>query len=75
MVFLQQIFVTIMLTNSPHSLILTLVVNLILQVELVRSLEVRDDQYKKMLDEKLHLADDSGLIQAYSQEFGNRLAS
>ncbi|KAI4335082.1 hypothetical protein L6164_013763 [Bauhinia variegata] len=26
------------------------------QVELVRSLEVRDDQYKKMLDDKLHMA-------------------
>lgn len=45
------------------------------QVELVRSLEVRDDQYKKMLDEKLHMADDCGLIQVYSKEFGNRLAS
>ncbi|KAE9609971.1 hypothetical protein Lal_00006151 [Lupinus albus] len=45
------------------------------QVELVRSLEVRDDQYKKILDEKLHMEDDSGLIQVYSKEFGNRLAS
>ncbi|MED6204358.1 hypothetical protein PIB30_008485 [Stylosanthes scabra] len=45
------------------------------QVELVRCLEARDDEYKKMLNEKLHMADDSGLIQAYSKEFGNRLAS
>lgn len=41
----------------------------------MRSLEDRDDQYKKMLDEKLHMADDSSLIQAYSKEFGNKLAS
>lgn len=41
----------------------------------MRSLEDRDDQYKKMLDEKLHMADDSGLIQVYNKEFGNRLAS
>ncbi|XP_061343246.1 probable GTP diphosphokinase CRSH, chloroplastic [Gastrolobium bilobum] len=45
------------------------------QVELVRSLEVRDDEYKKILDEKLQMADDSGLIQVYNKEFGNRLAS
>lgn len=41
----------------------------------MRNLEVRDDQYKKLLDEKLHMADESGLIQVYSKEFGNRLAS
>lgn len=41
----------------------------------MRSLEARDDQYKKMLDEKLHMADDCGLIQVYSKEFGNKLAS
>ncbi|XP_020226169.1 probable GTP diphosphokinase CRSH, chloroplastic [Cajanus cajan] len=45
------------------------------QVELVRNLEDRDDQYKKILDEKLHMADDSGLIQVYNKEFGNRLVS
>ncbi|KAJ1418713.1 RelA/SpoT [Sesbania bispinosa] len=45
------------------------------QVELVRNLEDRDDQYKKILDEKLHNSDDSGLIQVYNKEFGNRLAS
>lgn len=41
----------------------------------MRSLEVRDDQFKKMLDERLHPADESGLIQEYSKEFGNRLSS
>ncbi|KAL1349220.1 hypothetical protein HN51_025729 [Arachis hypogaea] len=45
------------------------------QVELVRCLEARDDQYKKLLNDKLHMADDSGLIHVYSKEFGNRLAS
>ncbi|KAI9113830.1 hypothetical protein K1719_015081 [Acacia pycnantha] len=45
------------------------------QVEIVRGLEVQDEEYKKMLDERLHPADESGLIQAYSKEFGNRLAS
>lgn len=45
------------------------------QVEMVRNLEVRDDEYKKILDEKLHMADDSGLIHVYNQEFGNRLVS
>ncbi|ESW26459.1 hypothetical protein PHAVU_003G121500 [Phaseolus vulgaris] len=45
------------------------------QVELVRNLEARDDQYKKILDEKLRMPDESGLIQVYNKEFGNRLAS
>lgn len=45
-----------------------------LQVEFMRNLEDRDDQYKNMLDEKLHLADNSGLIQLYREELGNRLA-
>ena len=47
----------------------------ILQVEIVRSLEAQDEEYKKILGERLHPADESGLIQAYSKEFGNRLAS
>jgi GTP pyrophosphokinase len=42
---------------------------------MVRNLEDRDDEYKKILDEKLHMADDSGLIQVYNKEFGNRLVS
>ncbi|KAJ7955328.1 Ca2+-activated RelA/spot-like [Quillaja saponaria] len=45
------------------------------QVEFIRNLEVRDDQYKKMLNEKLQMADACGLIQVYSKELGNRLAS
>ncbi|KAH1201002.1 putative GTP diphosphokinase CRSH, chloroplastic [Glycine max] len=44
------------------------------QVELVRNLEARDDQNNKLLDEKLHMADESGLIQVYN-EFVTRLAS
>jgi hypothetical protein len=42
---------------------------------MVRNLEDRDDEYKKILDEKLHTEDDSGLIQVYNKEFGNRLVS
>lgn len=42
---------------------------------MVRNLEVRDDEYKKILDEKLQMEDDSGLIQVYNKEFGNRLVS
>ncbi|GAY35536.1 hypothetical protein CUMW_016900 [Citrus unshiu] len=45
------------------------------QVELMRNLEDRDDEYRTMLDEKLQMAGDSGLIQVYSTELGNRLAS
>lgn len=40
----------------------------------MRNLEDRDDQYKTMLDEKLHLTDNSGLIQVYRKELGNRLS-
>lgn len=48
------------------------------QVEFIRSLEKRDDQYKAILNHKLQNeddADDSGLIQVYSEELGNRLAT
>lgn len=41
----------------------------------MRNLEDRDDEYRTMLDEKLQMAGDSGLIQVYSTELGNRLAS
>ncbi|KAK9287773.1 hypothetical protein L1049_016213 [Liquidambar formosana] len=44
------------------------------QVEFMRNLEDRDDQYKTMLGEKLQMADSSGLIQVYRKELGNRLA-
>jgi hypothetical protein len=48
---------------------------LFLQVELMRNLEDKDDEYKAMLNEKLQTADNSGLIQAYSKDLGNRLAN
>ncbi|KAF8017680.1 hypothetical protein BT93_H2774 [Corymbia citriodora subsp. variegata] len=38
------------------------------QVELMRSLEDRDDEYKAMLNEKLHLDDLAGLILATAEE-------
>lgn len=41
----------------------------------MRNLEDRDDEYRTMLNKKLQMADDSGLIQVYSKELGNRLAS
>lgn len=48
---------------------------LFMQVEFMRNLEDRDDEYRTMLNEKLQMADDCGLIQVYSKELGNRLAS
>ncbi|KAB1213742.1 Guanosine-3',5'-bis(diphosphate) 3'-pyrophosphohydrolase [Morella rubra] len=45
------------------------------QVELLRNLEDKDDEYRTMLNEKLHMADSSGLIQVYSKELGYRLAN
>ncbi len=41
----------------------------------MRNLEDKDDEYKAMLNEKLQMADNSGLIQAYSKDLGNRLAN
>lgn len=41
----------------------------------MRNLEDRDVQYKGMLNDKLQITDNSGLIQVYSKEFGSRLAS
>lgn len=41
----------------------------------MRNLEERDVQYKTMMNDKLQLADNSGLIQVYSKEFGDRLAN
>lgn len=38
------------------------------QVELMRSLEDRDDQYKAMLNEKLHLDDIAGISPATAVE-------
>ncbi|XP_031285809.1 probable GTP diphosphokinase CRSH, chloroplastic [Pistacia vera] len=45
------------------------------QVEFMRNLEDKDDQYKTILNEKLQMEYNSGLIQVYSKELGNRLAS
>ena len=48
---------------------------LFLQVEFMHNLEDKDHQYRSMLNEKLQMAEDSGLIQVYSKELGIRLAS
>jgi GTP pyrophosphokinase len=40
----------------------------------MRNLDDKDDEYKTMLNEKLQMDDNSGLIQVYSKELGNRLA-
>uniref|UniRef100_A0A6N2N1X1 EF-hand domain-containing protein n=1 Tax=Salix viminalis TaxID=40686 RepID=A0A6N2N1X1_SALVM len=45
------------------------------QVEFMHNLEDKDHQYRSMLNEKLQMAEDSGLIQVYSKELGIRLAS
>ncbi|KAJ8766457.1 hypothetical protein K2173_022516 [Erythroxylum novogranatense] len=45
------------------------------QVEFMRKLEDRDAEYKSFLCQKLQIAEDSGLIQVYSKELGDRLAS
>ncbi|KAF9673222.1 hypothetical protein SADUNF_Sadunf10G0001900 [Salix dunnii] len=45
------------------------------QVEFMHNLEDKDHQYRSILNEKLQMAEDSGLIQVYSKELGIRLAS
>ncbi|KAL8256288.1 hypothetical protein R6Q59_031355 [Mikania micrantha] len=44
------------------------------QVEVMRGLEDRDDEYKRLLNEKLQGADGSGLIQVYRKELEDRLS-
>ncbi|KAK9672107.1 hypothetical protein RND81_12G076700 [Saponaria officinalis] len=44
------------------------------QVELMRNIGDTDEQYKIMLEEKLPMADESGLIQIYRKELGNGVA-
>ncbi|KAI3717651.1 hypothetical protein L1987_69405 [Smallanthus sonchifolius] len=44
------------------------------QIEVMRGLEDRDDEYKKLLNEKLEGADGSGLIQVYRKELEDRLS-
>ncbi|WCJ23207.1 GTP diphosphokinase CRSH1 chloroplastic [Euphorbia peplus] len=41
------------------------------QVEFMRALRDRDDHYKTMLNEKLEVSEDSGLVQAYGTELSN----
>ncbi|XP_065863969.1 probable GTP diphosphokinase CRSH, chloroplastic [Euphorbia lathyris] len=43
------------------------------QVEFMRVLRDRDDQYKTMLNEKLEVSEENGLIQAFGKELSNRL--
>ncbi|RVW55918.1 putative GTP diphosphokinase CRSH, chloroplastic [Vitis vinifera] len=43
-------------------------------VEIMRNLEDRDDQYRTMLNEKLHMAESNGQIQVYRKEIDDRLA-
>lgn len=56
-------------------LIFTPFFSMFMQVEFMRNLEDKDDQYKTILNEKLQMGDNSGLIQVYSKELGNRLTS
>ncbi|XP_015061201.1 probable GTP diphosphokinase CRSH, chloroplastic [Solanum pennellii] len=43
------------------------------QVEFIRNIEDRDDHYQTLLNAKLQLANDTGLIQLYSKEQGGSL--
>ncbi|KAG8084782.1 hypothetical protein GUJ93_ZPchr0010g9496 [Zizania palustris] len=43
------------------------------QIELMRSLEDKDDHYRKILKEKLQTIDSAGLIQVYRKELGDKL--
>lgn len=47
----------------------------VFQVEFMRNLEDRDDEYNSMLNQKIQIPDSSGLIQVYNKELGDRLAS
>ncbi|OVA16649.1 EF-hand domain [Macleaya cordata] len=44
------------------------------QVELMRNLEDKDNQYATLLGEKLQMTNNGGLIQVYNKEFGDKLA-
>ncbi|KAL8100504.1 putative GTP diphosphokinase CRSH, chloroplastic [Apium graveolens] len=44
------------------------------QVDLMRNLKDRDQQYKNLLNEKLQVVDGSSLIQVYRKELGDKLA-
>lgn len=44
------------------------------QIEVMRGLQDRDEEYKSLLNEKLQGADASGLIQVYRKELEDRLS-
>uniref|UniRef100_A0A0D9ZUL3 GTP diphosphokinase n=1 Tax=Oryza glumipatula TaxID=40148 RepID=A0A0D9ZUL3_9ORYZ len=44
------------------------------QIELMRSLDDKDDRYRKILKEKLQTIDSAGLIQVYRKQLGDRTA-
>lgn len=44
---------------------------MLFQVEFIRNIEDRDDHYQTLLNAKLQLANDTGLIQLYSKEQGS----
>lgn len=44
------------------------------QVELMRNIEDRDEEYKIILEEKLPMTDENGLIQLYQKELGNAVS-
>ncbi|KAB8098226.1 hypothetical protein EE612_027277 [Oryza sativa] len=43
------------------------------QIELMRSLDDKDDRYRKILKEKLQTIDSAGLIQVYRKQLGDKL--
>ncbi|XP_075097084.1 putative GTP diphosphokinase CRSH, chloroplastic isoform X2 [Nicotiana tabacum] len=43
------------------------------QIEFIRNIEDRDDQYQTLLNEKLQMANETGLIHVYSKEQGDTL--
>ncbi|EXB75642.1 GTP pyrophosphokinase [Morus notabilis] len=45
------------------------------QVDFIRNLEDRDDQYKMMLNEKLQIAENSGSVQVYTEGPGSSLGN
>ncbi|XP_068658971.1 probable GTP diphosphokinase CRSH, chloroplastic [Aristolochia californica] len=44
------------------------------QVEFMRTLDDRDDHYRTMLDEKLQIPENNGLMQVYHKALGNQLS-
>ncbi|KAG6535653.1 probable GTP diphosphokinase CRSH1, chloroplastic [Zingiber officinale] len=44
------------------------------QVEFMRNMEEKDDQYRAILGKKLQMSDSTGLMQVYRKELGSKLA-